>query len=200
MKSSIVRFFGLLLALLAAASSSGCNGPGWCLHGHNWIFKIGTDPDARQVSLDPVPTTIDALIGLPHVRRPPNDRRIAPVELTTYVLRDVELRAFQRAPDGDVHMVIADEHGHTMIIEATPPFCCGQDSPWRKQIVAVRKVVDAEVPMALLGSHPRTISIAGPAYYDFLHAQIGVAPNAIELHPILAICFGKGCSLPDPRH
>jgi len=194
----LLRFAGLAIAIFAASSSSGCNGAGWCLHGRNWIFKIGTDVDARKVSLDPVPTTIDTLIALPHVDRPPNDRRIAPVELTTWVLRDVELRQFQRAPDGDVHMVIADEHGHTMIIEAAPPFCCDEDSPWRKQIVAVRKIVDAEIPMALLGFHRRTISIAGPGYYDFLHAQIGVAPNAIELHPILAICFGKGCVLPDP--
>jgi len=84
-----------------------------------------------------------------------------------------------------------------MIIEAAPPFCTDAGSPWRKQIVAVRKVVDDEIPMALLGRHRRVISLTGVGYFDFLHMQPGVAPNAIELHPILAVCFGRGCKLPE---
>src|ERR1019366_2704804 len=28
--------------------------------------------------------------------------------------------------------------------------------------------------------------------------QMGVAPNGIELHPVLAMCFGRGCALPSP--
>jgi hypothetical protein len=33
--------------------------------------------------------------------------------------------------------------------------------------------------------------IAGVAFFDFDHGQTGVAPNAIELHPILGFrCLG----------
>lgn len=186
-------------ALTAAQLSSGCNGPGLCLHGSNWKYKIGSDPQAREVSLQPVPTTIDALLAFPHEDRPDDGTRIAPAELTTYVVRDVQLDGFQRAPDGDVHMVIADEHGHTMIIEAAPPFCLSSSSPWRAQIESVRRVVDDEIPMAVLGFRTLTLSVAGIGYFDSLHGQFGVADNGIELHPILAICFGAGCTLPDPR-
>jgi hypothetical protein len=28
--------------------------------------------------------------------------------------------------------------------------------------------------------------VTGVAFFDFLHGQTGVAPNAIELHPVLA--------------
>jgi hypothetical protein len=176
---------------------TGCVGPGLCVHGRNWPYKVGSDPEVERVSLVPVATTIEALVTLPHEERPADLRRFAPVEYTTYVLHDVTLRSFQRAPDGDVHMVLADDQGHTMIAEAAPPFCTPDDSPWKPRIVAVRKVVDDEIPMAMMGSHVRTVSLAGPAYFDTLHGQFGVAPNGIEIHPVLAMCFGRGCSLPD---
>jgi hypothetical protein len=192
MRATILAAAGVALLL------EGCTGPGLCVHGRNWPFKIGMDAQARDVSLDPVPTTIDELRAVPHVERPPVGR-IAPVELTTYVLRDVELRSFQRAPDGDVHMVLADEHGHTMIAEAAPPFCTDVDSPWRGQITAVRTLVDHEIPMAMMGWRHQIVSMAGVGYLDSLHGQMGVAPNGIEIHPVLAMCFGKGCTLPDIR-
>jgi hypothetical protein len=166
-----------------------------CVHGRNWPFKIGTDPDARYVSMDPVPTTIAELIAIPHVERPPDMRRI-PAELRTYTLRDVTLRSFQRSPDGDVHMVLSDAEGHTMIAEATPPGCTADTSPWRDRIVEVRAVVEDLVGQSLIGWGPWYVSMMGVGYMDSLHGQPGVAPNGMEIHPILAICFGKGCPLP----
>lgn len=178
-----------------AALLSGCAEPGLCIHGKSWIYKTGIDPQAGHVSLTPVATTIDELRALPAAPRP-SEGRIAPVELTTYVLRDVELRLFQRALDGDVHLVLADEHGHTMIAEAAPPFCTDAKSPWRDGIVAVRALVDREIPFVVMGWDHRTVSLAGPGYLDFRHGQTGVAPNGIEIHPVMALCFGKGCTLP----
>jgi hypothetical protein len=32
---------------------------------------------------------------------------------------------------------------------------------------------------------PVSIAICGIAFFDFKHGQDGVAPNAIELHPVL---------------
>jgi hypothetical protein len=170
-----------------------------CVHGKNWPFKTGMDRQTSLVSLDPVPTTIDALITIPHVDRPADGSRIAPAELTTYTLRDVVLKSFQRSPDGDVHMVLADEHGHTMIAEATPPSCTDEKSPWRDAIASVRESVEDLVGPALIGWGPWYVSMSGVGYMDSLHGQPGVAPNGMEIHPILAICFGKGCALPDVK-
>jgi hypothetical protein len=36
--------------------------------------------------------------------------------------------------------------------------------------------------------------VTGVAFFDFNHGQTGVAPNAIELHPVLQICFGMNCN------
>jgi hypothetical protein len=33
--------------------------------------------------------------------------------------------------------------------------------------------------------------------FDSLHGQPGAAPNGVEIHPVLAVCFGKGCALAD---
>ena len=147
--------------------------------------------------MTPVPATIAELVAIPHVERPPGMRRIAPAELRTYTLRDVTLRSFQRSPDGDVHMVLADAEGRTMIAEATPPGCTAETSPWRDRIVLVRAVVDGMVGQSLVGWGHRKVSMTGVGYMDSLHGQPGVAPNGIEIHPILAICIGEGCDLPD---
>ena len=187
-------------ALLAASLlSQGCTGAGVCVHGENWKFKIGVDRQAGDVSLVPTETTIDALRAFPHVDCPADGSRIRPVEVTTWVLRDVEIRAIQRAPDGDVHMVLADANGRTVIAEATPPFCTAENSPWRRQISRVRRLVDREIPMVALGWRTWVISLSGVGYLDFLHGQMGAPENGIELHPVLSICFGRGCALPDPR-
>ena len=37
---------------------------------------------------------------------------------------------------------------------------------------------------------PRLATITGVAFFDSKHGQTGVAPNAIELHPILAFRGG----------
>jgi hypothetical protein len=153
------------------------------------------DAQAKDISLTAVPTTIDTLLAIPHQARPPAGR-IAPAELLTYELRDVTLKSFQRAPDGDIHMVLADEHGHTMIAEAAPPSCTDASSPWRAQITSVRDTMEGVVGPALVGWGPWTVSMAGVGYMDSLHGQPGVATNGMELHPVLAICFGKGCTLP----
>jgi hypothetical protein len=34
------------------------------------------------------------------------------------------------------------------------------------------------------------VQITGVGFFDFIHGQTGVAPNGIELHPVLSISFG----------
>ena len=77
--------------------------------------------------------------------------------------------------DGDLHVVISDGR-RTMIAEAPSGSCDGGATlARRKQMsrarAAVRTCADA--------------TITGVAFFDYPHGQTGVAPNAIELHPIL---------------
>ncbi len=90
--------------------------------------------------------------------------------------------------DGDLHVVIGDGQ-HTMIAEAPSGSCDGGATlARRKQMskarAAVRICADA--------------TITGVAFFDFPHGQIGLAPNAIELHPILAFACKAAVSPPPP--
>jgi hypothetical protein len=34
------------------------------------------------------------------------------------------------------------------------------------------------------------VTVTGVGFFDYQHGQDGVAPNAIELHPVLSVTFG----------
>ena len=76
--------------------------------------------------------------------------------------------------DEDLHLVLRDGD-RTMIAEAPDPACVPLAAPLRRrQMAGVRRAVRL----------CRAV-VVGVAFFDFLHGQTGVAPNGIELHPIL---------------
>jgi hypothetical protein len=77
--------------------------------------------------------------------------------------------------DSDLHVVL-QQGGNHMISEAPSPSCDGHATPTRRRQMRVAR------------SHVRLCArarVTGVAFFDFPHGQTGVAPNAIELHPIL---------------
>lgn len=163
-----------------------------------WAVKTGTDGRAASVDLSKVAdTTIAALRSLPA----PSEEdlsthgfdRLAPVELTVYRLHATAVE-FKRETDSDYHVVVADERGHTMIVEIPLPSCVGSTSPFRAQVAAARASVDAAYPdaerQASFRRVDRAVTVTGVGFFDFPHGQTGVAPNAVELHPVLSIAFG----------
>jgi hypothetical protein len=77
--------------------------------------------------------------------------------------------------DGDFHLVLRAGPSH-MIAESPSTGCIARATPLRRaQMRAARATV------RVCGR----ASITGVAFFDFKHGQTGVAPNAIELHPIL---------------
>ena len=77
--------------------------------------------------------------------------------------------------DSDLHVVL-QQGGNHMISEAPSPSCDRHATPVRRrQMRAARNRVR-------LCARAR---VTGVAFFDFDHGQTGVAPNAIELHPIL---------------
>jgi hypothetical protein len=77
--------------------------------------------------------------------------------------------------DSDYHFILR-ERGYHMIAEAPAPYCDhGATRHYRREMAAARRVA-------------RTCArarVTGVAFFDFDHGQTGVAPNAIELHPLL---------------
>ena len=77
--------------------------------------------------------------------------------------------------DSDLHVVLQSGRNH-MITEAPAPYCDKHATPYRRRQMRVAR------------SHVRLCArarVTGVAFFDFDHRQTGVAPNAIELHPIL---------------
>jgi hypothetical protein len=90
--------------------------------------------------------------------------------------------------DGDLHLVLSDG-SRTMIAESPSASCTGKATALRrKQMVQARTAVRV-CPTAV---------ITGVAFFDFKHGQTGVAPNAIELHPILSFFCGSAPPPPAP--
>lgn len=203
-----LRLQTLTAVALCACALSACGGPESAaerdestaqpLNGcgvERWAVKTGTDAQASMVSLSPVDTTIAHLREFPGTANPPYNARIPPAERTTWKLTDVTLVVYKPESDGDIHLVLS-QGGVTMIAELADPGCVDPSSPFAAAITKARAQFAAAYPQPAYTVVNRTVTLAGVGFFDFLHGQTGVAPNGVELHPVLSICFDAGCTLP----
>jgi hypothetical protein len=161
-----------------------------------WQIKTGGDPAAVNISTAPTATSIFALTSLRAPSRLPDSDRIAPTELTTWQLADVDLLRFKKEGDGDYHLVLGDGI-QAMIAEIADPACVSAASPLLAGILAARAQFEAKysnIPTMSFATSDETVTLRGVGFFDFKHSQNGVASNGIELHPVTAICFGRGCA------
>jgi hypothetical protein len=158
-----------------------------------WSVKTGTDAQAGQVNLTPQDTTIAALGGLPAPSSLPATSRIAPTELQAVRLTNVTLTQYKLENDSDIHLVLTSG-GSTMIAEIPDSGCVGSGSPFAAGIAAARTAFNAKFTVS--GSFQSAnipVTLTGVPFFDAPHGQTGVAPNAIEVHSVLGICFGQDC-------
>ncbi len=162
-----------------------------------WSIKVGSDSEARDVDLHHArETTIEALRKLKEPDDADTDARILPTEESVFILRNVKLTQYKRESDSDYHLVLEDEHGNKMIAEIPESGCLSRRSQWRPQIRAARDAFDSVHDVnGRMRSADDTVSLVGAGFFDFIHGQKGVAPNGIEIHPVLEICFGEDCTL-----
>lgn len=155
-----------------------------------WHVKTGTDPQAATVSLAaPRLTTVAALASLPAPAVLPADARITPVETTVYRVT-ATLAEYKLEADSDYHLVLSDA-GRTMIAEIPDPACVGKASPLLPGIELARTEFDAQYRTAPVWQRAGVmVTVTGVGFFDSIHGQTGVAPNGVELHPVLSIEFG----------
>ncbi len=92
--------------------------------------------------------------------------------------------------DSDFHLVIADSGGRTMILEIPAPACISS-SPFLPSEKYVRQLFTSDFHPSSSWQRPDVqITVKGVGYFDYLHGQSGVAPNGIELHPLLGFSVG----------
>jgi hypothetical protein len=144
----------------------------------------------------PTLTDINSIAALPAQTFFPATTRVKPLETTLYALRNVRL-VYHRleSGDSDYHIVLLSPTGTQMITEIPYPGSCTSGSTWQCLISRARANIDAQFKPQLDVGHSvnYVVSAIGVGFYDPEHGQFGALPNGIELHPILAICFGAGC-------
>ena len=179
-----------------------------------WSVKTGADAGAGNlVGLAPTPTTIASLRALAVPAVLPPDGRSQGAEETVWEL-SATLTGYKHESDGDYHLVIADDQRNTMIAEIPDPAALAPGSFFAAQITAARQAFDeqfglheaaaAAAPEAAPAAAPEfaaaavapaltrvaeSVTLQGLGFFDFAHGQDGVAPNAIELHPVIGIEF-----------
>lgn len=167
-----------------------------------WTVKTGADSQAATISLTPTETTIAALVALNGGKpysSPPATSRVSPDETKLVFLRDINLIYARAESDSDYHLGIEDAAMNKMIAEIPYPGsngkCLDVGNPWSCLISHARAAADATLMPTSSGHDPGLVAtIVGVPFYDYPHGQTDEAPNGIELHPVLAICFGKGCT------
>lgn len=152
-----------------------------------WGVKTGTDPFANQVNLTPRPSTISQLAALPAPVNPGDKRQSG--EFATATIH-ATLTAYKSEADSDYHLALRDSTGATMIAEIPSPGCVG-GSAWERQIDGARKTFDSSfAASSTYVSVSRPVTVTGVIFYDKIHGQRGVAPNGVELHPVLNLVIG----------
>jgi hypothetical protein len=164
---------------------------------HRWLVMTGADPDAHLVGPPQgfVHATVEGLISL---TRPSNmvspdkvypeyqNKRATPVELTIYGV-EASIIALKLQRSGDYHLVLQGASGATMIAAAPnpDPLFVSPSSRWAKEIALVRQ----EISKRFVGGpgEPQRVRITGVGFFNRIHGQTGVAPNGIELHPVISI-------------
>jgi uncharacterized membrane protein len=164
--------------------------------GDRWSVKTGTDADAPLVNLNATnPTTIANLSQILAPGTLPDEARIQPTETTTWVV-NATMVEYVHSYDSDYHIVFKDNAGRTMIGEIPDPGCIDPSSPFAAGIAHARAQFDA---MFTASTNFQTanvpVQITGVGFFDYNEGQEGIAPNAIELHPIVDIVFGPTFSL-----
>jgi hypothetical protein len=134
-----------------------------------WTVKTLQD---RPKLLPARKTKIHFLITRPRPAHLPDTR--LPFEHHVYTVTAAVVLV-RHEDDSDLHVVL-QQGGNHMIAEAPSPSCDSHATPTRRR------------QMRIARSHVKLCArarVTGVAFFDFDHGQTGVAPNAIELHPIL---------------
>lgn len=166
---------------------------GGCIGVERWDVKTLSDPAASRVSMTPVTTTVENLraLNIPGKIGLHTPRYSA--EEKTYTVTAMLLEAAREPRDHDYHLVIAGARlDTTMIAEIPDPACLtSQSRIVTSAIKKARSYFDqtfgqpSDAPA--FTQIRRTVTVTGVLFFDTLHSQRGVAPNAVELHPVLSV-------------
>jgi hypothetical protein len=197
--------FALLLIALATVSASvpalikpvhASRDVGLCGSGR-WDVKTLADAAAPSIDMRPIDTTVRGLAGTARPAPYLGPTRVAPVETSVFRI-DARLIAMKTERDGDVHLIVGDvDHADETLIAEFPATACtvGAPSPDRAAMFWARDWLRDSCGIATprLTRLRGAATITGVGFFDYEHGQYGVAPNAVEVHPVLRF-ISHGCT------
>jgi hypothetical protein len=166
----------------AAQTTAGTSACGF----ERWTVKTLQD---RPRLLPVRSTTVARLVSLPRPSYQPSTR--LPFERHVYSV--VASATFGRVEDDqDIHVLLRSRSKHMISEAPNARSCTPHATAYRKwQMRRARSRIRRYCARA---------RVVGVAFWDYYHGQTGVAPNAIELHPILGYtCLKAGGAPPPPK-
>ena len=161
-----------------------------------WPVKTLSDPKVGDVNFTPHDTSIGRLRNRRDPHTKPSTPRLDGVETTTFRVK-VRLIEFKREDDKDIHLVVSvpSARSKTMIVEFPDTSCNGaSSSPKKSQMAKARSDLTKACgavpgPSSDFADLKGTATVTGVGFFDVKHGtpQTGVAPNNIELHPVLKV-------------
>ena len=182
--AAALAFYGLTMTTV----DSGFIGDwvkGKCGGEERWDIKTLTDQPGRQLNVDmAIPSSIAELAQLAPDFDPRHTPTRQPMERQLYTI-ECTIEKVIKEDDEDLHLVLSDGH-RTMVGEIVCPFCDEAAQSGRKTLF--KNVFSFFNPFRAKKAYKRyRWSVTGVAFEDFSHGQTGMAPNCVELHPIVDI-------------
>lgn len=158
-----------------------------CSGKERWDVKTLTDPAVDKIDFKAKKTTILNLRTVSVDRKIGNAIPRFGLEFKTYTIQ-CHVREYRVEDDGDLHLVLVDlnDSSKTMIGEIPNTLCTVAS---KSKYINKMKPISEQFKKYIL-PHFKVQSgiyeITGVIFFDKIHGQLGVAPNGIELHPIVA--------------
>lgn len=190
---------GTITAISCASPDTYNTSNGGSCGSWRWNVKTGQDSAAPAILTQmPTPATIQALGQLPVPSGLGSSLPRTAQENTLYILKNITVVETKLESDSDYHLPIKDSATNaTMEAEISFPPCTKNiesNGPFYCYLTHSRNTLEKIItPTGSYQSINQTATIIGPAFFDMLHGSASAAPNGIEIHPILAICFGQDC-------
>ena len=187
---AVAPFVALAMSnALAASGDPDAKGSATC-GVERWPVKTLSDKRVKLVKFRPHKTSIAKLRSRVAPDVGTSTPRIKGAETRTFRVR-AQLIEFKSEDDRDVHLVIGwpADPSKTMIVEFPDTTCPGaRKSPKKGKMAKARRALETAcgIPPSSSFAHlTGTATVTGVGFFDILHGQTGVAPNGIELHPVL---------------
>jgi hypothetical protein len=151
--------------------------------------KEGADADRYKVSTTVYKESVYYMRTRAKPSSYPRNNRVTSTELHVYQVT-AYLTQYKLESDGDIHLVLKDSAGRSMIAEIPYGACVPTLSRWKLSVASARANVARHLVLSTSWHYVhRLVDVRGVGFMDPLHGQTGVAPNGVELHPVFYVYF-----------